>query len=58
VIEVDGGRHFTPEGLQADAERTVFLDALGLRVIRFTNADVLENLEGVRSRLSEVLIVG
>ncbi len=55
VIELDGGQHFTPEGLQADAERTVFLEALGLRVIRFTNAEVLENFEGLGLRLSEVL---
>jgi very-short-patch-repair endonuclease len=55
VIEVDGGQHFTHEGLQADAERTDFLEALGLRVIRFSNAEVLENFEGVGLRLSEIL---
>ncbi len=67
VIEVDGAQHFTPEGLIADAERTAFLahktaphglfallEGLGLRVIRFSNAEVLGNLEGVGSRLLEV----
>jgi very-short-patch-repair endonuclease len=57
VIEVDGVQHFTPEGLVADAERTAFLERLGLRVIRFWNADVLENLDGVSLRLFEVLKV-
>ncbi len=54
VIEVDGAQHFSSEGLVADAERTAFLEGLGLRVIRFSNVEVLENLEGVDSRLLEV----
>ena len=51
VIEVDGGQHFMPDGLAYDAERTAFLEALGLRVVRFSNADVLENLDGVELQL-------
>ena len=57
VIEVDGASHFTEEGLAYDLERTAFLEGLGLRVIRFSNADILENLAGVGERLSEVLKV-
>ena len=30
-----------------DAERTCILDSLGFRVVRVTNIDVYENLEGV-----------
>ncbi len=55
VIEVDGESHFTPDGLEYDAERTAFLEGLGLRVIRFSNADVFENWHGVEMRLTEVL---
>jgi very-short-patch-repair endonuclease len=45
VIELDGESH---EGRQEyDAERSEFLRDLGLRVVRFTNDDVLTNLEGV-----------
>jgi very-short-patch-repair endonuclease len=55
VIEVDGAQHYSPEVLVADAERTAFLEGLGLRVIRFSNVDILENLDGVGLRLSEVL---
>jgi very-short-patch-repair endonuclease len=68
VIEVDGAQHFSPEGLVADAERTAFLahktaphglfallEGLGLRVVRFSNVDVLENLDGVGLRLFAVL---
>jgi very-short-patch-repair endonuclease len=55
VIEVDGGPHFTPDGLAYDAERTAFLEGLGLRVIRFSNLEVLENLAGVGEQLSQLL---
>ena len=55
VIEVDGGQHFTPEGLLYDAERTAFLEGLGLRVVRFSNAEVLEQFDAVCLRLSAVL---
>ncbi len=58
VIEVHGGQHFTIKGLQADSERTAFLEALGLRVVRFSNTDALENFEGVGLRLKEVLNAG
>ena len=43
VVELDGGQH-TPE---VDARRTAKLEALGYRVIRFWNNDVLGNLDGV-----------
>jgi very-short-patch-repair endonuclease len=56
VIEVDGGQHFTPEGLAYDLERTAFLEGLGLQVIRFSNFDVLENFAGVAARVSQILI--
>lgn len=29
VIEVDGGEHFTDDGLEYDAQRTAFLEGLG-----------------------------
>ena len=47
VIEVDGSQHFETENQFYDEERTVYLETLGLRVIRFTNRDVLTNIEGV-----------
>ncbi len=51
VIEVDGGQHDDT----ADMERTRFLEALGYRVIRFWNNDVLGNLDGVVAEIERVL---
>src|ERR687885_542638 len=48
AIEVDGGQHYGAEGEARDAERTHFLEANGVRVLRFTNVEVLTELEAVR----------
>jgi very-short-patch-repair endonuclease len=53
VIEIDGDSH--AETAEYDAERTRFLGSLGLRVIRFSNDDVLRNIEGVYDELSKTI---
>ena len=55
VIEIDGDSHFTESGLAYDAERTVFLEGLGLRVVRFTNSQILENFDSVCAELRIIL---
>ena len=45
VIELDGGQH--AEQLEADEKRTRALEVMGFLVLRFWNADVLTNIEGV-----------
>lgn len=45
VVEVDGGQH--ADQRDYDARRTAFLEAAGWRVMRFWNADVLTNRDGV-----------
>ena len=52
IVEVDGDTHVDPP---ADARRTARLEALGFRVIRVTNADVMGNLEGVQTLLFHAL---
>ncbi len=48
VIEVDGDSHFiSEEAIKYDLQRTKFFNSLGIRVLRFTNVEVLNNLEGV-----------
>ena len=41
VIELDGSQHSTHDAIEYDAERTKFLEALGLTVVRYWNYDVL-----------------
>jgi very-short-patch-repair endonuclease len=47
VIEVDGSQHFTNSGKEYDKIRDDILKNLELQVLRFTNTDVLTNIEGV-----------
>ena len=41
AVEVDGSQHYTSTGLADDALRTLYLRAAGVRVLRFTNVEVL-----------------
>ena len=41
VIELDGSQHGTNDAIEYDAERTKFLEALDLSVVRYWNYDVL-----------------
>jgi len=52
VVEVDGGQHADSD---RDAERDAWLARNDFRVARFWNNDVLQNLEGVLTRLLEHL---
>ena len=45
VIEIDGETHGSD--IAYDARRTADLEARGYRVLRFTNAEVMSNPEGV-----------
>ena len=47
VVEVDGATHSTPEELAYDLRRTKYLEAEGWSVIRVSNTDVFENIDGV-----------
>ena len=47
VIELDGSQHYQPEGQTADHQRDAWLQSLGLRVLRYSNADVNRNFRGV-----------
>ena len=54
VIEIDGDSHFTDEGIEYDQARTHILEGYGLRVMRFTNKEVLENFDAVCAAIEEI----
>ena len=54
VIEVDGGQY--AEQAPNDAARTGYLVALGYRVIRFWNDEVLRDPDAVLEKIRRVLI--
>ena len=44
-VELDGMYHFTEEQIKYDEERTEYLNIMGIKVIRFENAEVFEKTE-------------
>src|SRR5690606_5533328 len=55
VIEVDGGYHNQLEVIEADKIRTEHLEELGYKVIRFTNEQVIGDIENVLQSILEEL---
>lgn len=55
VIEVDGGNHNEPRQKDYDRQRTMTLEKLGLRVLRFWNDEVLLYTEQVLETILEAL---
>lgn len=53
-LELDGSQHRSEDGQKRDAVRTAFLIQKGIQLLRFTNHDVLTNLDGVLRRIWEV----
>jgi very-short-patch-repair endonuclease len=55
IIEVDGDSHFTDRGAQYDETRTARLEAEGAKVVRFTNAEVMQDFEGVCATILRII---
>ncbi|MBD9371256.1 endonuclease domain-containing protein [Rhizobium sp. ARZ01] len=55
VIELDGSQHATDDGVVRDGLRTAFLEAQGYQVLRFWNADVLNDIDGVLDTIFAVV---
>ena len=47
AIEIDGGSHYIGGAPEQDRVRQQFIEMCGIKIIRFTNKDVMENIEGV-----------
>lgn len=56
AIELDGSQHLTEEGKVYDQERTRYLNAIGIEVMRFRNNEVLNNREGVMTVIYQYLL--
>ena len=47
IVELDGGQHYEAAHELKDARRDAFLVSRGFRVLRFSNHEVMTNLQGV-----------
>ena len=55
VIELDGSQHYDPQGVAYDLERSEYLKALGLEVLRFSNREIDRDFHGVCARIDLVI---
>ena len=55
VIECDGGIHSRAQAWHHDQNREAYMSALGLRTLRFTNEEVLNDTERVLNEISDYL---
>lgn len=51
VIEIDGDSHFVDGAQEYDEARTAAIESLGLTVLRFTNDEVTQDIDGVLERI-------
>jgi len=55
IVEVDGGYHNNPDVAKDDKLRTEILNNFGYTVIRFTNDEVIGNIDGTLTKIKEAL---
>jgi very-short-patch-repair endonuclease len=51
VIELDGGQHYSEIGKAKDRARDDVLAKMGIKVLRFSDRDVFENIGGVMEEI-------
>ena len=56
IVEVDGGYHNKIEIREADILRTQILNKSGYTVIRFTNEEILNDIDNVISKITKALL--
>ena len=55
VIEIDGGQHYDDKEIKKDNVRDDYMRERRLTVLRFSDREVFENLNGVIDRINENL---
>ena len=53
VIEIDGGYHASAEQQENDSNRTAEMENFGLKILRFTNKEVIENIRKVAREIED-----
>lgn len=55
VVELDGAQHLEPSGQEVDRARDAYLAKTGVRVLRFNNLEVLQQMEHVLQKIDAEL---
>lgn len=55
VVEVDGSHQVLEKGIREDKIRSAFLEKFGIKIIRYTNLDIFENIDSVLEDINKVI---
>jgi len=55
IIEIDGGIHLTSANKEYDITRDTTLNELGIQIIRFTNDQVLKEIDTVTKEIIQII---
>lgn len=55
VIEIDGSQHYDDDGTAYDLERTAYLESYGLRVIRYSNREIVREFPVVCQQIDSII---
>ena len=55
VVELDGSQHYTPEEKKYDDARTSYLEKQGLKVVRFSNLDIVYRFRDVCENIYQIM---
>lgn len=55
AIELDGDTHYVDGGQDRDRIRDAFLRKAGIKVLRFTNREIRENMDGVLQTIQNLI---
>ena len=58
AVELDGSQHYDPTETEKDRARTAYLESQGVRVLRFSNLDVLRHFERVCAEIDRAAKFG
>lgn len=58
IIEIDGGYHQLPAQQMRDEDRTNWLESKGFNVVRFSNEEIIADIETVLGKIRKIIING
>lgn len=56
AIEIDGDSHFSQNAMVCDRDRQEYIEAFGIRFLRFTNNQIFENSDGVIELITQTAL--
>jgi very-short-patch-repair endonuclease len=56
IIEIDGGQHYEDSRQAEDKKRDSDLKSIGFKVVRYTNLDILKNLNNAVEDILKILL--